>query len=97
MRQTELCTGDYILEYMLTQVQESSMLFVDNPVGAGFSYVDTEDAYTTDVEQVASDLLTLLAQFLEVNPEFKVTLGHYSHPRTRRTPHEFTSHRTQQK
>ena len=54
-------------------------MFVDNPVGAGFSYVDTEDAYTTDVEQVATDLLILLAQFLEVNPEFKVTLEHYSH------------------
>ncbi|KAK2170941.1 hypothetical protein NP493_1124g00036 [Ridgeia piscesae] len=53
-------------------VRESSVLFVDNPVGAGFSYVDTEDAYTTDVGQVADDLLVLLAAFLNQNPEYKV-------------------------
>ena len=53
-------------------MRESSVLFVDNPVGAGFSYVDTEDAYTTDVGQVADDLLVLLAAFLNQNPEYKV-------------------------
>ena len=48
------------------------MLYVDNPVGAGYSYVDSEDALTTDVDEIALDLLTLYKEFLRANPEFKV-------------------------
>ncbi|KAK3090480.1 hypothetical protein FSP39_012196 [Pinctada imbricata] len=46
-----------------TWLSVASLLFVDNPVGAGFSYVDSEDAYTTDVNMIAADMLTLLKNF----------------------------------
>lgn len=48
------------------------MLFVDNPVGTGFSYTDRPDAYATNVSTVASDMLVLLKHFFSEKPEFQV-------------------------
>ena len=42
------------------QLQSASLLFVDNPVGTGFSYVDHESALTTNVSQIAIDMVVLL-------------------------------------
>ncbi|KAI9515013.1 Retinoid-inducible serine carboxypeptidase [Dissostichus eleginoides] len=44
-------------------VQAASVLFVDNPVGTGFSYTDRPDAFATNVATVASDMLVLLQHF----------------------------------
>ncbi|KAM8845905.1 retinoid-inducible serine carboxypeptidase [Spinachia spinachia] len=52
-------------------VQAASVLFVDNPVGTGFSYTDRPDAYATDVDMVASDMLVLLRHFFKANSEFQ--------------------------
>lgn len=48
------------------------MLFVDNPVGTGYSYVTDDTAYTTNVSQIADDLLTLFQAFLQQQPAFQV-------------------------
>ena len=45
-----------------TWLKEASLLFIDSPVGAGFSYVDEEDAFTTTVYEVADDLVTALGE-----------------------------------
>jgi len=47
-------------------------LFVDNPVGAGYSYVDDPEAYTRDVAEITSDLIVVLRAVLERAPEFAV-------------------------
>ncbi|ESN94318.1 hypothetical protein HELRODRAFT_68894, partial [Helobdella robusta] len=52
-------------------IYEANLLFVDNPVGAGYSYVDNKTLFTTDVAQISKDLLTLLKSFLQSNPEYK--------------------------
>ena len=52
--------------------QAANVLFVDNPVGTGYSYVDTNSAYTTDVEGIAKDLLTLFSAFLKKHTVFQV-------------------------
>lgn len=57
------------------QVQAASVLFVDNPVGTGFSYTDSPDAYATDVATVASDMLVLLENFFKQRPEFQVCVS----------------------
>jgi len=54
-----------------TWLSRASLLFIDNPVGAGFSYVTSDDAYTTDVTEIAADLLTTLTAFLKQVPEFQ--------------------------
>ncbi len=55
------------------QVQTANVLFVDNPVGTGYSYVTDDSAYTTDVAQIAADLITLFKAFLDKMPIFEVS------------------------
>ena len=55
-----------------TWVQAANVLFVDNPVGTGYSYVDEDSAYTTNVDEIAQDLLTLFKAFLKTNTVFQV-------------------------
>ncbi|XP_056309831.1 retinoid-inducible serine carboxypeptidase [Danio aesculapii] len=52
-------------------VHAASVLFVDNPVGTGYSYTDTEDALTKDVAMVASDMMVLLKKFFSLKTEFQ--------------------------
>uniref|UniRef100_A0A673IU78 Carboxypeptidase n=1 Tax=Sinocyclocheilus rhinocerous TaxID=307959 RepID=A0A673IU78_9TELE len=54
-------------------VRAASVLFVDNPVGTGYSYTDTEDALTKDVAMVASDMMVLLKSFFSLKTEFQST------------------------
>ena len=56
------------------QLQSASLLFVDNPVGTGFSYVDHESALTTNVSQIAIDMVVLLKTiFNNKLADFQVT------------------------
>lgn len=57
------------------QIQAASVLFVDNPVGTGFSYTDSPDALTKDVAAVAADMLVLLKEFFSQKAEFQVNCG----------------------
>uniref|UniRef100_A0A4W6F317 Carboxypeptidase n=1 Tax=Lates calcarifer TaxID=8187 RepID=A0A4W6F317_LATCA len=52
-------------------VQAASVLFVDNPVGTGFSYTERPDGYATNVAMVASDMLVLLRHFFTEKDEFQ--------------------------
>uniref|UniRef100_A0A3P8W2M5 Carboxypeptidase n=1 Tax=Cynoglossus semilaevis TaxID=244447 RepID=A0A3P8W2M5_CYNSE len=52
-------------------VQAASVLFVDNPVGTGFSYTERSDGYATNVAMVSSDMLVLLGHFFAEKPEFQ--------------------------
>ena len=54
------------------QVSVASILFIDNPVGTGYSYVTHDSAYTTDVHQIAQDLMTTITAFLQQLPDFQV-------------------------
>lgn len=49
----------------------ANILFVDNPVGAGFSYVDQLNALTTTNEQIANDFVALLTGFYKAVPDMK--------------------------
>jgi len=54
-----------------TWVDQASVLFVDNPVGAGYSYVENLSDLTRDVEEITVDLLNVLRAVLEESPEFR--------------------------
>jgi serine carboxypeptidase 1 len=53
------------------QVNHVNVLFIDNPVGTGFSYVDSSSAFTTTNAEIAQDLVIFTGGFLEAHPEFK--------------------------
>ncbi|KAF2150541.1 carboxypeptidase B-like-like protein [Myriangium duriaei CBS 260.36] len=46
----------------------ANLLFVDQPVGTGFSYVDT-DSYLHDLDQMASNMMTFLEKYFTVFPD----------------------------
>eukprot|EP01123_Difflugia_compressa_P004776 TRINITY_DN16288_c0_g1_i1.p1 TRINITY_DN16288_c0_g1~~TRINITY_DN16288_c0_g1_i1.p1 ORF type:complete len:425 (-),score=71.35 TRINITY_DN16288_c0_g1_i1:18-1292(-) len=52
-------------------VQSANIMFIDSPVGTGYSYTTSDDAYCTTDEQVGIDLVVLLQHFLEKYPLFK--------------------------
>ena len=63
-----------LLQYVyLLKVQHYNILFIDNPVGTGFSYVNNSDALATDLPQIATDLLVCIKHFYQKLPEFTDT------------------------
>ncbi|XP_023017485.2 retinoid-inducible serine carboxypeptidase [Leptinotarsa decemlineata] len=54
-----------------TWVKNANILFVDNPVGVGFSNAKSYVDLTTTNRQIADDFLVFLKKFYETLPEFK--------------------------
>ncbi|KAJ8668020.1 hypothetical protein QAD02_009683, partial [Eretmocerus hayati] len=52
-------------------VKECNILFVDSPVGSGFSYTDSDSLLAANNSQIAEDLLLFMKIFLELKPEFR--------------------------
>lgn len=52
----------------VTWNKEYAMLFIDNPIGAGFSYTDVELGYCTNEEEVANNLYHFIVQFYIIYP-----------------------------
>ncbi|XP_022166518.1 venom serine carboxypeptidase-like [Myzus persicae] len=48
-----------------------SVLYVDNPVGTGFSYTGDDSGYSTDQMDVARNMYAALVQFFELFPEYQ--------------------------
>ena len=58
------------------QIYEANLLFIDSPVGTGFSYVDNNmtlpDVLAGTDEEIGRDLVYFMQQFYEKHPDFKV-------------------------
>lgn len=48
----------------------ANILFVDNPVGTGFSYVDT-DSYVHELKDMADQMILFLTKFFILFPEYE--------------------------
>jgi carboxypeptidase D len=48
----------------------ANLLFVDNPVGTGFSYVDT-DSYLHELQEMADQFITFLEKWFALFPEYE--------------------------
>ncbi|XP_055631814.1 retinoid-inducible serine carboxypeptidase-like [Toxorhynchites rutilus septentrionalis] len=59
-----------------TWVRSYNVLFIDSPVGAGFSYVEDESLFRKTNAEIADDLLIFTKEFYRLNPEFKRTTLH---------------------
>jgi vitellogenic carboxypeptidase-like protein len=51
--------------------QEFSMIYVDNPVGTGFSFTDDNEGYSRNEESVADNLYEALQQFFTIFSEYR--------------------------
>lgn len=49
---------------------EYNMLYIDNPVGTGFSFTDNEQGYANNEEDVGENLFRALTQFFILFPEY---------------------------
>ena len=48
----------------------ANLLFVDNPVGTGFSYVNT-DSYVHELTEMADQMVIFLEKFFQLFPEYE--------------------------
>lgn len=55
----------------MPQVKNYNVLFIDNPVGTGFSYVERPTAYSKTNKQIADDLVTCMKEFYKQLPKFR--------------------------
>ncbi|XP_028155877.1 vitellogenic carboxypeptidase-like [Ostrinia furnacalis] len=52
-----------------TWLRNHSLVFIDNPVGSGYSFTEHEDGLVKDAETYSKHLYSTLRQFLELFPE----------------------------
>ncbi|XP_075982935.1 putative serine carboxypeptidase CPVL [Anticarsia gemmatalis] len=55
----------------ITWGSDYSLLFIDNPVGTGFSFVDDKEGFATNEDMVGACLLSFMQQFLQVFSELR--------------------------
>lgn len=61
---------DHTLEYNNGSWNEfANVMFVDNPVGTGYSYVDT-DSYVKELDEMADQFIIFLEKWFALFPEY---------------------------
>ncbi|CAB4065262.1 CPVL [Lepeophtheirus salmonis] len=59
----------YLLRNEHSWHKDHNVLYIDNPVGTGFSYADNEKGYLTTDEEVAEALIEAIRQFMILYPK----------------------------
>ncbi|EEC06223.1 serine carboxypeptidase, putative, partial [Ixodes scapularis] len=54
----------------VTWVNKFSVLYLDNPVGAGFSFTESEEGYARNLNDTSKNLFEALQQFFTLFPEY---------------------------
>ena len=52
----------------------ANLLFVDSPVGVGYSYAKSVDFIPDDMYKICMDLIQMLTTFMNEHPEYQVYL-----------------------
>ncbi|XP_075992661.1 venom serine carboxypeptidase-like isoform X2 [Anticarsia gemmatalis] len=55
----------------VTWASDYSLVFLDNPVGAGYSFTDDERGYPDNEDDIGAQMLEFVLQFLEMFPELR--------------------------
>lgn len=51
--------------------KDFNMIYIDNPVGVGFSFTESDSGFVTNEDDVARDLVSFLEQFFTIFPQYK--------------------------
>jgi len=51
--------------------KEFNVMYIDNPVGAGFSFTQSDDGYVTSESDVEEDLYSAVSQFFQIFAQYK--------------------------
>ena len=66
--------GGYALEPRAhAWTNHATMLYVDNPIGTGFSYTKDPRGFSTTDEEIADNLVNFLTQFYDKHPEYRTS------------------------
>ena len=60
------------LNRLTLQVQTANVLFVDSPVGVGYSYIQDDTKIPTTMELICHELIVVLQTFLAEHEYFRV-------------------------
>uniref|UniRef100_A0A6J0SQL2 Probable serine carboxypeptidase CPVL n=1 Tax=Pogona vitticeps TaxID=103695 RepID=A0A6J0SQL2_9SAUR len=70
--------GPYVVHMNLTLSERKfswtskySVIYIDNPVGTGFSFIDDEKGYAENQDDVGRDLYSALIQFFQLFPDYQ--------------------------
>jgi len=64
-------TNGAVMPRSTTWNQHFHLLFLDNPVGVGFSFTESESGFVSDQKQIGSDLHAALVQFFQLFPSLR--------------------------
>jgi serine carboxypeptidase 1 len=62
--------GFALVEREHAWTNHANMLYVDNPIGTGFSYTDDPRGFSTDDNQIANNLVDFLTKFVAIHTEY---------------------------
>lgn len=62
--------GKKLLPTPFTWNSDFSMIYIDNPVGTGFSFTTDKAGFCTDQICVGDNLYSLITQFFQVFPDY---------------------------
>jgi len=60
-----------LLPIPYTWNKEYSLVFIDNPVGTGFSYTESDFGFSTNEKEVAENLYSAVSQFFQLFPDLQ--------------------------
>ncbi|XP_077301116.1 LOW QUALITY PROTEIN: putative serine carboxypeptidase CPVL [Arctopsyche grandis] len=63
--------SDGLIENPYSWHKENSLLFIDNPIGTGFSFTDSDQGYARNQTIITDHLYKFILQFLEIFPELQ--------------------------
>lgn len=63
--------GDKVAAREYSWSRVSHLIYIDNPVGTGFSYTNSSEGYLTDEEQVGDGLYSTIVQFFRLFPHLR--------------------------
>ncbi|KAL4712842.1 hypothetical protein ACJJTC_011912 [Scirpophaga incertulas] len=63
--------GKTLVRNEFTWLRNHSLVFIENPVGTGFSFTNHNDGYATDMSVYSEHLLSTMRQLVEIFPELR--------------------------